>query len=97
MRDYNYDLMASCVDGNLPGVKDAIAHGADINTIDRHGHTPLMFALKNDKQHIVDYLLFQGADTIPVAQDGFSAQEHLSKKPSPSSSKTLNRMSLEVL
>lgn len=94
MRDYNYDLMASCVDGNLQGVKDSLAHGAAINSTDQHGHTPLMFALKNDKQHIVDYLLSQGADTTPVAQDGFSAQEHLSKKPSPTSSKPLARMSL---
>lgn len=97
MRDYNYDLMASCVDGNLLGVKDALAHGADINTTDQHGHTPLMFALKNDKQHIVDYLLSQEADTTPVVQDGFTAQEHLSKKPSPSPSKPLNRMSLGAL
>lgn len=97
MRDCNYDLMASCVDGNLQGVKDALAHGADINTTDQHGHTPLMFALKNDKQPIIDYLLSQGADTTPVAQDGFSAQEHLSKKPSPSQSKPLARMSLCTL
>lgn len=78
MRDYNYDLMASCVDGNLQGVKDALAHGADINATDQHGHTPLMFALKNDKQDIVKYLLSKGADTTQVAQDGFTAQDHLS-------------------
>ena len=78
MRDFNYDLMASCVDGNLLGVKDALAHGADINATDQHGHTALMFALKNDKQHIVKYLLSQEADTTPVAQDGFTAKDHLS-------------------
>ena len=88
MRDFNYDLMACCVDGNLPGVKDALAHGADINTTDRHGHTALMFALKNDKQDIVKYLLSKGADTTPVAQDGFTAKDRL-----PSSS-PLKQMSL---
>lgn len=74
MRDYNYDLMTNCVDGNLQGVKDALAYGADINTTDQQGHTPLMFAVKNGKQDIVTYLLSQGADTTLVAQDGFSVQ-----------------------
>ena len=69
MRDYNYDLMASCVDGNLQGVKDSLTHGAAINSTDQlWTHTPLMFALKNNKQHIVDYLLSQGADTTPVTR-----------------------------
>ena len=94
MRDYNYDLMTSCVDGNLQGVKDALAHGADINTTDQQGHTPLMFALKNNKQQIVDYLLSQGADTTTVAQDGFSAQEHISKKPSPRQNNALRKLAL---
>ena len=88
MRDFNYDLMACCVDGNLWGVKDALAHGADINATDQHGHTALMFAMKNDKQDIVTYLLSKGADTTPVAQDGFTAKDHLPKAGS------LNRMSL---
>jgi len=94
MRDYNYDLMASCVDGNLPGVKDALAHGADINATDQHGHTALMFALKNDKQHIVEYLLSKGADTTPVAEDGFTVKDHLPKETSLTSSKPLHKMSL---
>ena len=80
--------MACCVDGNLWGVKDALAHGADINATDQHGHTALMFALKNDKQDIVKYLLSKGADTTPVAQDGFTAKDRL-----PSSS-PLKQMSL---
>lgn len=88
MRDFNYDLMACCVDGNLWGVKDALAHGADINATDQHGHTALMFALKNDKQDIVKYLLSKGADTTPAAQDGFTAKDRL-----PSSS-PLKQMSL---
>lgn len=88
MRDFNYDLMACCVDGNLWGVKDALAHGADINATDQHRHTALMFALKNDKQDIVTYLLSKGADTTSVAQDGFTAKDHL-----PSSS-PLKQMSL---
>lgn len=88
MRDFNYDLMASCVDGNLPSVKDALAHGANINATDQHGHTALMFAMKNDKQDIVTYLLSKEADIAPVAQDGFSAQDHLPKAGS------LNEMSL---
>lgn len=88
MRDFNYDLMACCVDGNLWGVKDALAHGADINATDWHGHTALMFAMKNDKQDIIAYLLSKGADTTLVAQDGFTAKDHL-----PSSS-LLKQMSL---
>ncbi len=79
MRNYNYDLMTSSVDGNLKGVKEALSNGANINTTDDYKHTPLMCAIKNNKFEVAEYLLSKGADYKLVAVDGFSAEKFLSK------------------
>ena len=79
MRDYNRDLLLSAVDGNLEGVRDALRHGANIKTTDNYGHTALMFAVKNHKLVVAEYLLFKGANYKLVATDGFSVEKNVYK------------------
>lgn len=79
IRDYNRDLLLSAVDGNMEGVRDALSHGANINTTDNYGHTALMFAVKNNKFEVTEYLLSKGANYKLVATDGFSAEKYVYK------------------
>lgn len=57
----NFILIEGCKNGNLQDVISAISNGADVNTVDICGHTPLEYSLRNNNQCIIDYLKANGA------------------------------------
>ena len=63
-------LIKSVQGGDLDGVKQALALGADVNAKDlRNNFTPLDYASQNGDEHIVDYLLKHAADINHNAND----------------------------
>ena len=48
--------------GNIEAVKQHLASGADVNTTDKVGRTPLHFASANGHKEIVELLIGAGAD-----------------------------------
>ena len=48
-----FPLHITCKKGDLSLVKILITHGADLNTLDEHGHTPLMTAMNYGRYEIV--------------------------------------------
>ncbi len=54
-------LTESAFDGNMKGVKEAIAAGVDVNGMDEEGRTALMFSSFNGFSEIVLLLLDEGA------------------------------------
>lgn len=55
-------LLLSCKDGKLEEVKKLIISGADVNTRDVYGWTPLMFAARNNHIKIAAYLIRKKAN-----------------------------------
>ncbi len=53
-------------------IKQALAAGADINTIGQGGQTPLMNGVLSGKTAAVEFLLKQGADTKIGEKDGYT-------------------------
>ncbi|HHF7349552.1 TPA: ankyrin repeat domain-containing protein [Legionella feeleii] len=51
-------------DASLKLIKDYLSLGADINYKDAKGYTPLMLAVDNQNERLVEYLLKQGADPL---------------------------------
>jgi ankyrin repeat protein len=60
-------LERAVADDDVPGVRDAIAGGADLEHRDRDGRTPLVAATKADRVQVARVLLEAGAD--PDAKD----------------------------
>lgn len=50
-------LRAACFDGHFEIVKYLVAHGADIEVANRHGHTCLMISCYKGHYKIAQYLL----------------------------------------
>jgi len=70
MSNPNSMLLSSAKVGNLDYVKLAIAQGADINTRDENGGTPLHWAVYYNHKDIVEFLLMQGANPFAVDNQG---------------------------
>lgn len=51
-------------DASLKLIKDYLGLGADINYKDAKGYTPLMLAVDNQNERLVEYLLKHGADPL---------------------------------
>ncbi len=60
--DLNSGLIQAVKDGNIDRVRLLIAQGADINTRDNRGGTPLHWAAYYNRKEIAKLLLMQGAD-----------------------------------
>lgn len=83
-------LFKSCSERNLEAVKKAINNGANVNSINEDGETPLSLVLSYSEEYdddflirILDYLLEKGAD---INLFGFGGMDcitcaHLSSKP----------------
>ncbi len=64
----------------LEDIDDLIDDGADVNTRDIHGNTPLMCAAQKGRLEIAQYLIKKGADVNDMNKKGISAIIHASSK-----------------
>jgi len=78
----NADLIASAKLGELARVRELLSKGAAVNTSDRRGMTPLMWAVYNehDNPQIIQALLDKGALVNIKAKDGSTALSWALKK-----------------
>lgn len=70
---YNYLLMVEADSGNIHKVRDLLALGADPNTSDERGATPLMFAVQSGNIDLVELLIESGANVNAYPQNGNTA------------------------
>ncbi|MDI3528062.1 MAG: hypothetical protein PWR03_2246 [Tenuifilum sp.] len=70
---YNYLLMVEADSGNIEKVRTLLNLGADPNTCDANGVTPLMFAIQSGNTDVVELLVENGADINAVPYDGNTA------------------------
>jgi ankyrin repeat protein len=56
--------------GDYTTIEAALRSGGDINQIDGHGKTPLMYAAADSNVSVVEYLLNKGANPNRIADDG---------------------------
>jgi len=54
-------------------IKTLVKNGADVNVLDIHGKTPLMYACENKNMEVITYLIKYGADVNQV-MDSIDAQ-----------------------
>ena len=66
--ELNNKLIEAVKTGRMEDVKHCLAAGAEINATDNYGSTPLTEASCHDHEHILEFLLKQGAD--PNIADG---------------------------
>ena len=69
----NADLIASAKLGELARVRELLSKGAAVNTSDRRGMTPLMWASASGNLEVVQQLLERGAVVDRRAADGTTA------------------------
>ncbi len=70
------ELVNAVLARDLTRVDYLLKHGADINTRDTSGLTPLMLAVKTGDYYLVRKLLKQGADYDLTDRDGWTAVMH---------------------
>lgn len=70
---YNYLLMVEADSGNIQKVRDLLALGADPNTSDERGVTPLMFAVQSGNFDLVELLVEKGANVNASPKNGNTA------------------------
>ena len=56
------DLFNAVKDGNLEKIKNVTGRGADVNSIDSEGWTPLLYAASLNRPDILEFLIQSGAD-----------------------------------
>jgi ankyrin repeat protein len=71
--DLNSSLIQAVKDGDIDRVRLLIAQGADINTRDNRGGTPLHWAVYYNRKEIAKLLLMQGADINIKDKNGLTA------------------------
>ena len=63
-------IHAAALEGNIEAVKQHLASGADVNTKDSIGTTPLFLAVTKGQKEIVELLIAEGADVNAQRGDG---------------------------
>jgi len=71
--DLNESLLNAARNGSLSGVKTALENGANVNTKDNKGITPLMYASVNGQTAAVKLLIENDANVNEKANDGWTA------------------------
>ena len=71
--DLDQDLRDAIDNGQLEKVVQLLDQGADINSPDAYGFTPLIWAVSGSNIEIFKYILKKGADVNFVNKDGGSA------------------------
>ncbi len=66
-------LITACKNGSVKIIEELLDMGANINSLNKNGITPLMTAVKNNKTIAVDYLLKRGADVNQKNTYNYSA------------------------
>ncbi|ETI35065.1 hypothetical protein F442_18349, partial [Phytophthora nicotianae P10297] len=66
-------LQVACMNGDLDSVQSFLARGAEIDSKDGDGYTPLAYAVENGHTRIVKKLLEMGASIDTVSNDGRTA------------------------
>jgi len=70
--DINSQLIQAVKDGNLDHVKILIAKGADLNTTDDKGGTPLHWAAYYGRKEIAEFLIMHGANLYKKDRNGLT-------------------------
>ena len=70
--DLGRQLRAAVQDGDLDKVKALMGAGAEVNTADEDGYTPLLYAVWSGHLNVVQYLVEQGAKVNYVDKFGFT-------------------------
>ncbi len=70
---YNYLLMVEADSGHKDKVRDLLYVGADPNTTDDYGVTPLMFAVQSGNYDLVEFLIERGANVNAYPHNGNTA------------------------
>ena len=71
--DVDAALLEAAEAGNLERVNEMLGRGADVNTVDEFGRTPLMLAAFRGHAPVVDSLISAGADLDVTARFGQTA------------------------
>ena len=66
-------LLKSAVTGDTERIQQLLLAGADVNTRDHFGETPLMKAVRNGHHECIDFLVQAGADVNTVNTDECAA------------------------
>jgi ankyrin repeat protein len=75
---YNTELIDACTKAKYDTMYYYIEKGADINTVDMKGNTPLQIASQHCSWDVVDELLVQGAAANTVNNYGNTPLHHAS-------------------
>jgi len=77
------DLYRSAEENNLAEVQAAVTAGADVNTSNLQGVTPLLLAVKNGNQNMVQFLLKSNADVNMISSDSSPIHEAIRQHSAP--------------
>lgn len=80
---YNQQLLIEAAGGSIKTMKLLLKAGADINTTDASGCTPLHLAYKANRSRAIKFLIRNGADVTLRDQAGHTPEEYAPKQESP--------------
>lgn len=78
--EFDQALLDFSASNSYVGVSLAISKGANVNTCDKNGDTPLLVAARNNNSKIVALLLSHGANPMKVDRNGMSAMDYAAKQ-----------------
>lgn len=81
--DPNTELSNAATAGDVVRVRYLLEHGADIDTQDDEGYTPLLTAVKTRYTELTRFLIQQGADVNRADRDGWTPLMYAAWRDSP--------------